>query len=276
MISCASVQKRAIQTHYDLATPFYRLLWGVHIHHGLWDADEPPSVAQQQLIDRLAETAGLRGGERVLDVGCGIGGTSIDLARRLGCRVTGVTLSPVQQAWASVTARWQGVGRRVRFLRRDAETISLPPASFDVVWSVECTEHFFDKPGFFRRAAGWLTPGGRVAICAWLAGDGPLGASPVLDVCEYFLCPSLGTVADYQGWMTEAGLRVTTFDDLTVKVARTWDVCRQRVRHPAAQLAARLLGRPMYQFLTHFDTLVGAFRNGAMRYGLFVAAKPLA
>src|SRR5262245_1551638 len=69
MIACATVRKRAIQTHYDLATPFYRLLWGVHIHHGLWEADESPEAAQRRLIDRLAHAAGLRGGERVLDVG---------------------------------------------------------------------------------------------------------------------------------------------------------------------------------------------------------------
>lgn len=273
MISCATVRKRAIQTHYDLATPFYRLLWGVHIHHGLWEADESPETAQQQLIDRLATAADLREGDRVLDVGCGMGGTSIDLARRMRCRVTGLTLSPVQQAWASATGRWQGVGRRTRFLRRDAETVTFPAGSFDVVWSVECTEHLFDKPALFRRAAGWLTPGGRVAICAWLAGEGPDAVAKATAVCEGFLCPSLGTADDYQGWMKSAGLTVVTFDDLTVNVLRTWEICKERMRHPALRYGSRLLGLDMFRFVEHFDTLLDAYRTGAMRYGLFVARK---
>src|SRR5580704_4746532 len=100
MIVCAAVTKASIRQHYDVATPFYRLLWGPHIHHGLWESDESPPVAQHRLIDRLATAAGLRAGDRVVDVGCGMGGSTIELAARYGCSVTGVTLSPVQRAWA--------------------------------------------------------------------------------------------------------------------------------------------------------------------------------
>ena len=70
MIDCPQVQKRVIRTHYDLSTLFYRLMWGPHIHHGLWSADESPRVAQLQLTERMAELAGITGGERVIDVGC--------------------------------------------------------------------------------------------------------------------------------------------------------------------------------------------------------------
>ena len=92
----------------------------------------------------------------------------------------------------------------------DAEQIELPEESFDVVWSVECTEHLFDKSQFFRRAATWLRPGGTMAICAWLAGDtaDASRSQQVHDVCEGFFCPSLGTADDYTCWMEEDGLRV--------------------------------------------------------------------
>jgi tocopherol O-methyltransferase len=273
IITCTAIKKRAIQAHYDLATPFYRLLWGPHIHHGLWEADEPPDLAQRQLIDRLASTAGISAGERILDVGCGMGGTAIDLARRLGCRVTGLTLSPVQQAWASLSAWWQGAGRLARFLRRDAEKAKFPPAAFDVVWSVECTEHLFDKPAFFRRGANWLRPGGRMALCAWLAGDGPDAAEQAAAVCEGFLCPSLGTMADYCDWMAGAGMRVTTAADLTAQVSRTWEICLERVRRSGVRWLAPLLGRDMARFVECFETILNAYRTGAMRYGLFVGVK---
>jgi len=275
MIACASVTKREIRLHYDLATPFYRLLWGPHIHHGVWDADAEPIQAQQQLIDRLAAAASIAAGQDVLDVGCGMGGSSIELAMRHGCRVTGLTLSPVQRAWARIAAAVKGVGGRTRFWCGDAERIVFPPASFDVVWNVECSEHLFDKPAFFRKTAGWLRPGGRIALCAWLAGAGPDPAGLAAAVCENFLCPSLGTAGDYRGWMTAAGLRVHTFEDLTARVSRTWEVCLDRVRRSRVGWLAVLAGQSMRRFLDHFSTLLDAYRSGAMRYGLFVAEKAI-
>ena len=157
-----------------------------------------------------------------------MGGSSIYLAKTLGCDVTGVTLSSVQRGWAALAARMNGVSRKTRFLATDAETVQFEPESFDVVWSVECTEHLFDKPAFFRRVAGWLRPGGRVAICAWQAGDGRLSADAerqVYDVCEGFFCPSLGSSEDYRGWFTDAGLHVDRYLDWTSRVAQTWEIC---------------------------------------------------
>lgn len=277
MISVPDVTRRVIRGHYDLTTVFYRLLWGPHIHHGLWDADEPPHVAQVRLMDALADRAEIRGGERVLDVGCGMGGSSLHLARTRGCDVTGVTVSGVQRAWAGTSAWMRGLRNRVRFRRADAESLELPDASFDVVWSIECTEHLFDKPRFFAQVARWLRPGGRVAICAWLAGAGADGDErrrrQVEDVCEGFFCPSLGSRDDYVGWMRDAGLRVDAADDWTTRVTRTWEICAERVRRSGVRRLARLVDRNTVLFLDRFGAILEAYRSGAMEYGCLVARK---
>lgn len=276
MISCPIVRKDLIRSHYDLATPFYRLLWGRHIHHGLWDDSETPTVAQQNLTETVIREAEIARGQKVIDVGCGMGGSSIFIAKNVGCNVTGLTLSPVQRAWASLSARWNGVADRTRFLCTDAESAEFQRETFDVVWSLECTEHLFDKAAFFRRAATWLKPNGRMAICAWQAADGDLNErskKSVYDVCEAFLCPSLGSREDYHGWFTAAGLNIVQYHDWTDRVARTWEICIDRVRRTRVTHVARLLDRYQVRFLEHFETILEAYRTGAMRYGCWIAAR---
>ena len=271
------ITSRAIRRHYDLATPFYRLLWGPHIHHGLWDGEESPKQAQRNLTEQLAAKAGVESGDSVLDVGCGMGGSSIYLARRFGCQVHGLTLSSVQRWWATLSARLQGVRSQVRFERRDAEQADFASEIFDVIWSIECTEHLFNKAAFFQRAGKWLKPGGRVAICAWLAADHPHSHAVARDVrvvCEKFLCPSLGSTAEYTRWLEDAGLSMVACHDWTHRVVRTWEICARRIERTGIRRLAGLVGRDMAEFTNHFDTIRRAFVNGAMKYGCFVARKP--
>src|SRR6516164_6753789 len=148
----------AIRTHYDRLAFFYR---------GYWEDEESPRTAQEQLVARLAERADVPQGAQVLDVGCGFGGSALWLARHRGCAVTGITISPVQVQRAAEQARAEHLDDRVRFLVMDANRLDLPPASFDVVWVVECSEHLADKAGFLGACARALRPGGKLALCAW-------------------------------------------------------------------------------------------------------------
>jgi cyclopropane fatty-acyl-phospholipid synthase-like methyltransferase len=276
MLTCPLVEKRVIRGHYNLTTPFYRLLWGPHIHHGYWEADESPRTAQLQLTERLATLARVSAGQRILDVGCGMGGSSIHLAKSRGCDVLGITISPLQRHWARLSSRWHRTADKTEFRCADAEQIELDAESFDVVWSVECTEHLFDKPRFFARAARWLRPGGTMAICAWLAGEDLSGPQmqQVYNVCEGFFCPSLGSASDYTRWMTDAGLTVTDVQDWTFRVAQTWEICRDRVARTHVRSLARWVDRDSAMFLDRFDTILAAYRSGAMKYGCFIATRP--
>jgi len=276
MIEFPAVEKQVIRNHYDISTLFYRLLWGPHIHHGYWEGKESSARAQVQLTERLAALAEIAPGSRVYDIGCGMGGSSVWLARNLKCEVTGVTLSGFQRNWATWAASLRGVRPKPKFIREDAEKILLPAGSADVVWSIECTEHLFDKPAFFRKSAEWLRPGGRFALLAWLAGNEPLSPAQqeqAKAVCKGMFCPSLGTQADYISWFEQAGYRVIKTGLWTRQVEQTWEICLQRVNRSGVRYLAKVLGQNHVLFLNHFQAILDAYRSGAMEYGYFVAEK---
>ncbi len=160
----------------------------------------------------------------------------------------------------------------------NAESIQFEPDSADIVWSIECTEHLFDKPAFFRKAATWLKPGGRFALCAWLAGESPLSDihhQQAMSVCEGMFCPSLGSQSDYVAWFADAGLKVTNTQIWTKQVKQTWEICRRRVERTGARYLAKILGKNHVLFLDHFDAILSAYESGAMEYGCFIAEKEL-
>src|SRR5215475_130239 len=135
--------KDQIVQHYDELSPLYKDIWGVHIHHGYWkNGSETKEEAQEQLIRELVARAGIKNGCRILDVGCGLGGSAIFLSEILGARVTGITISPVQVEIGNALARHRGAN--VRLMRMDGETLEMEER-FDVVWSVEAISHMSSR-----------------------------------------------------------------------------------------------------------------------------------
>jgi tocopherol O-methyltransferase len=264
----------AIRNHYDQLSFFYRLFWGDHIHHGYWEDDEAPAVAQENLIARLAGFAAVPRGGHVLDVGCGLGGSSFRLARDLGCRVQGITISPAQCAMASARAREEGLADRASFAVADANRLELPAESFDAVWVIECSEHLTDKADFLRRGARVLRPGGRLALCAWLANEDGDPDGLVAEVCRAMLCPSLASLGDYVRWMEAAGLADVRAEDVTRRVEKTWDHCLAILEQPDVRNVLPHLDDATRDFLGVFGTMRRAYATGAMGYGMFTARKP--
>jgi tocopherol O-methyltransferase len=164
---------------------------GEHIHHGYFlDPADTKERAQTRLIELLLERSKLPAGGTVLDVGCGIGGTSRFLAKNHGCQVTGVTISGRQveiarnltQDGAPEVGQDDGpvkVGDgSVRFIELDAEkmgdffTKDPNTATFDCVWISEAMSHLPDKELFFRNATLLLNPGGKLVIADWFKAEG--------------------------------------------------------------------------------------------------------
>lgn len=266
----------AVRDHYDRLSVFYRALWGEHIHHGYWEGVESPEAAQVRLVERLASLARIPRAARVLDVGCGLGGSALWLARQLGCSVTGLSISPVQVSMAAEQARAEGLEGRARFEVFDARRLSSLSESFDVVWVIECSEHLPDKARFISDCARALRTGGTLALCAWLRAE-PLtspGAEQLLaEVCRGMLCPGLASLREYTHWMRDSGLDPREAEDITPHVKETWARCEAIVGDPAVKALTGAADERTRRFVEAFAAMRRAFDEGAMAYGMFAAVK---
>lgn len=120
----------------------------------------------------LGALLGLAAGERVLDVGCGVGGPARTLAVEFGCRVTGIDLVAEYCAAASWLTERVGLAGQVEF--RQANALALPFAanSFDAVVLEHVSMNIADKPALFAELRRVLRPGGRLGLYEVCAGAG--------------------------------------------------------------------------------------------------------
>jgi tocopherol O-methyltransferase len=257
----------AIREHYDSLALIYRTFWGDHIHHGLFlEGNESPEDAQIRMLDHCVQLLNLRGGEHVLDVGCGHGGTLLYLTRMLHCQTTGLTISPKQAHIARENAKKAGIEDWINFVVADADTFQFPGEAFDVVWVMESSEHFSNKPNFFRNVARALRPGAQLLLAAW---TGSMKQPRVREVARAFLCPELWTAEQYGSAIEMAGIRVKRYENLTSQVVRTWEICDQRVQ--AAGPVVRLLPRLAQEFVDGIRIILDAYRSGDLTYTVVTA-----
>jgi len=132
--------------------------------------------AKFDFVDEMMKLGGINAEEdssaRVLDVGCGVGGTSRYLAKKLGpnADVTGITLSPNQVKRATELAVEQGV-ENAKFTVMNALKMDFPDNSFDVVWACESGEHMPDKDAYINEMMRVLKPGGKYVMATWCQRD---------------------------------------------------------------------------------------------------------
>jgi tocopherol O-methyltransferase len=257
-----------IAEHYDSLAFIYRNFWGEHIHHGLFRTGSEKHEAQLQMLDHCAGAVDLQRDSEVLDVGCGHGGTSLYLARTFRCESVGLTLSAKQAKIARENAQKAGVSERVNFLQQDAEQFAYPESRFHLVWTMESSEHFQDKPAYFRNVARTLRPGGKLLLAAW---TGSMRSRRVREVAQRFLCPVIQTADDYAAQIAAAGLKLGGREELRDSVVRTWEICQEYADNAGPMVS--LLPKAAREFIAGIPVIFDAYRSGDLGYTVMTAEK---
>jgi sarcosine/dimethylglycine N-methyltransferase len=189
--------------------------------------DDPDKLTQDQLkdfdqdhyggidvVDALAERAGIQASHHVLDVCSGMGGPARWLAHRIGCRVTGLdfTLSRVEAA-RRLTRR-VGLDGRVDFRHGDATAMPFEAGAFDVAISQEAWLHVPDKKAVIRECARVLKPGGTLAFTD-VTLRSPLDAEEESRMAAEMHAPGVASVDRYLALLRDNGLQLAGNEDLS-------------------------------------------------------------
>lgn len=217
------------------------------IHYGLHlsenDDSETAKLQTNQQIARLASI-----GEnplRILDAGCGVGGTAIDIAAKYpNLEIVGVTLSGQQVRLASEHAAAAGVSGRVKFAKFDYSDTGLPAESFDVIWAVESLCHAADRRAFFHEARRLLRAGGRLIVADFFRTDRALDDESKIfykALCDGFAISDyydefLTNVAADLGWQTAQTVVVTK--NVLPDLERSAGKASARLKDKSAELTA--------------------------------------
>ena len=158
--------KKNISAHYDLGNTFYSKWLDETMTYSsalYQDGANDLAGAQTAKYRALAQAAGLKAGDHVLEIGCGWGGFAEYAASEIGCRVTGLTISREQLAFARQRIEKAGLSDRVdlRFQDYRDET-----GRYDGVVSIEMFEAVGEKywPTYFSKVRDCLKPGGRAGL----------------------------------------------------------------------------------------------------------------
>ncbi|ELR96372.1 methyltransferase domain-containing protein [Gloeocapsa sp. PCC 73106] len=260
--------------------------WGEHIHLGHYGS--PPRLkdflaAKHDFVQEMVQWGGLESlppGTTVLDVGCGIGGSSRILARDYGFVVTGITISPQQVKRAQELTPPEV---NAQFKVDDALSLSFPDASFDVVWSIEAGPHMPDKAKFAKELLRVLKPGGILVVADWNQRDDrsiPLNSWERLVMRQLLDQWSHPAFASIEGFAEElvatgmvAGEVITT--DWTQATLPSWlDSIWQGIIRPEGIIRLGLVG--LIKSLREVPTFLLmrlAFGTGLCRFGMFRAVR---
>jgi tocopherol O-methyltransferase len=222
-ISSAALRKDTAH-YYDQCYWDYLLTWcnrdNLAFHYGYWDKDTPYQHHEALLNKNqvLYEATGIKADDRVLDAGCGVGGSSIWMAKNYGNRATGLTVSKQQAIYGGQHAKRQGVGELVGFEVADFCQMPFEDESYDVVWALESSCYAVNKGDFLREAYRVLRKGGRIVVCDGFFTRREFNKAEwkeIVTCLNGWAVPNLCIKDEFSGMLEQNGFHDVSMRDLT-------------------------------------------------------------
>ncbi|MCL1466961.1 methyltransferase domain-containing protein [Argonema galeatum] len=274
-----------IQQFYDASSGLWEQIWGEHMHHGYYGPDgnqkKDRRQAQIDLIEELLTWAQVQHAQDILDVGCGIGGSSLYLAQKYNASATGITLSPVQASRATERAQVAGLSTRTEFQVADALNMPFADASFDFVWSLESGEHMPDKQKFLQECYRVLKPRGTFLMATWchrpaMSPNKPLTLDEqknLEEIYRVYCLPYVISLPEYEAIARHLCFQNIRTADWSKAVAPFWDIVIDSAFNPAAILGLLLSGWTTIQAALSLGLMSRGYQSGLIRFGLLCATK---
>ncbi|MEA5568430.1 methyltransferase domain-containing protein [Anabaena sp. UHCC 0399] len=272
-----------IQQFYDASSGLWEQIWGEHMHHGYYGVNgtekKDRRQAQIDLIEELLSWAGVETAENILDVGCGIGGSSLYLAEKFQAQATGITLSPVQAARATERAQEKGLSAKSQFLVANAQAMPFDDNTFDLVWSLESGEHMPDKTKFMQECYRVLKPGGTFIMVTWChrhTDELPLSADEqkhLQDIYQVYCLPYVISLPEYEAIARQLPLNNIRTADWSQAVAQFWNIVIDSAITPQAILGLLRAGWTTIQGALSLGLMRRGYERGLIKFGLLCGNK---
>jgi tocopherol O-methyltransferase len=272
-----------IQQFYDASSGLWEQIWGEHMHHGYYGVEgtekKDRRQAQIDLIEELLNWAQVQQAENILDVGCGIGGSSLYLAEKFHARATGITLSPIQAARATQRAHEFGLSSRTHFQVADAQATPFADNSFDLVWALESGEHMPDKTKFMGECYRVLKPGGTLIMVTWC--HRPIDRLPLTPdeekhlqkIYRVYCLPYVISLPEYENIACELGLQNIRTADWSKAVAPFWNIVIESALTPGAVWGLLRSGWGTINGALSLGLMRRGYERGLIRFGLLCGNK---
>ena len=261
--------KRRMETAY---TDDYLRIMGIeHYRQGYFTPDVAPDDLPRALerhVEVLLDPLAIGPQHRVLELGCNLGATTIQLVERYGCTVHAIDIVDDMARAAAAAVHRRGLADRAFVATMDAQRLQFPDGTFDFVVGIEVVYHFADKAACMREIFRVLKPGGQLVLAEYLLQkDAPrLGAHLVRTILE---SDHIEDAEQYERHLAAAGFapaRITDHAMQTV-VATTRAFNSERYRRRSRAYAAVYFGVLFALAMPAFYKLWELmFRRGYARY----------
>jgi phosphoethanolamine N-methyltransferase len=234
------------------------------------------STGGQATTQEFVKKLNLKPTDKVLDVGCGIGGSAFHMAREYGVTVHGVDLSTNM---INMAIKYQGemedaVRKNVSFEMRDITKANFEENSFDVVYSRDTILHIGDKEALFAQFYKWLKPGGKLMISDYCHGDKEEYSSEYTTYVHQRGYHML-KVVDYGHLLETVGFTKVDAQDMTSTFIEILNTEVKRFVSQKEEFLTRFTLQDFEYILEGWSAKVRRCSAGDQGWGLFIAEKPL-